>query len=657
MTAWCSVEGVTEIARRLRFGPFEADLRTGELFRNGIRRRLPGQPFEILALLLSRPGDLVTREELRQRLWPDDTFVDFDHGLNAAVAKLRDALGESAERPRYIETVPRRGYRLIAPVEPVPVAPAVPEAVLAFPTTVPSGPAELAEPPVPAAEPRSPTGGRLRLVLGLLLLGAIASALLVVPRLRGADPQTIRSLAVLPFEDLSGKGTAPEEPYFADGIAEALLQRLASIASLRVASRTSVQPYRERRVPLAEIAAALQVDAVVEGTVQRTASRVRISAKLVRTADDRTLWAETYERELADVLSIQAEVARSVADGIHARLTPVEERRVSWSRKVDPEAYQQFLIGRFHLQKASPTAIPKAIAAFEASLARDPAYAAAYVGLAEGEVFQPDPRASLPRAKAAATKALELAPNLAEAHAVLGLVETYGDHDWRAAEASFRRALELDPRSFEAHYRYSLLLGVLGRLDEAIEEGRRAVELEPLSPNASADLGRLYYFAGRNEEALRELRHTLDLDPNYRWAVVFLSLVHEEEGRLEEAFADRERWAAMGGADPADIVSFRETFRKRGYPGVLERLFELEQQKAVPACSSQARLLVLLGRLDEAMAALETSFRNNNRDLIYLAVDPGYDPARSDPRFIDLLRRLHLPESLRPPRESPFGPR
>jgi TolB-like protein/tetratricopeptide (TPR) repeat protein len=514
----------------------------------------------------------------------------------------------------------------------------------------------LAPPDLPSPEPRTPDARRSRLRLSLLALATAASlsaVLLLVSRVRGAAPQTIGSLAVLPFDDLSGKAGDGEEPYFADGIAEALMQRLASIGSLRVASRTSVQPYRGRHVPLAEIAAALQVDAVVEGTVQRSAGRVRISAKLVRTADDRTLWAETYERDLADVLSIQADVARSVADGIHARLTPIEKGRVTWSRRVDPEAYRLYLIGRYHQQKAVTGALGKAVAAFDASLARDPAFAVAYVGLAECEIFRVPHRESQARAKAAARKALELAPNLAEAHAAMGLVEIYGDHDWGAAEASFRRALELDPRSFEAHYRYSLLLGVLGRFDPAIEEGRRAVELEPLSPNAAADLGRLLYYGGRREDAMRELHRAQELDPTYPWAVVFLVAIHEETGRDDEAYAARERLAILLGADPADVVSIRETFRTRGYRGVLEALLARERQRTAPAYSNVAWILARLGRRDDALEALEAAFQTNARSLIYLGVDPVFDPLRGDPHFVEMLRRLRLPENARPVKASP----
>ena len=658
--------GMAEALRnRVRFGPFQADLVTGELTRNGVRRRLPGQPFEVLSLLLERPGDLVTRDELRRRLWPEDTFVDFDHGLNAAVNKLREALGDSAERPRYGETVPRRGYRLIVPVEAVtsepqrapalPDEPPAPEAVPAAPVNAaPVEAAPVAAEPV-AAAPRRSRKSLVRAgmaVLALAVVAAVASFLLrrsvvatsalVAGRAAASKRQAIRSLAVLPFEDLS---RGAEEPYFADGMTEAVLQRLSSIASLRIASRTSVMPYRERRLPLAEIAAQLHVDAVVEGAVQREGSRVRISVKLIRIADDRTLWANAYEREMADVLTLQNDVARTIGEEIHGRLTAAEWRELSRARRVDPQAYQAYLKGRFYQRKASTEANVKGAESFREAIRLDPGYAPAHVGLADSEVFLWPPADAMPRAKAAALKALALDPELPGAHAALGLVKTYGDWDWAGAEASFRRALQLDPRSAEAHYRFSLLLCVVGRFEEAIEHGRRAADLEPLSPNERADLGRVYFFARRNREAVVELSRALELDPTYRWAIVFLSRVHEVEGRFEDSLALWERKAALTGVDAAEVVLLREAFRKGGHDAMLERIVEQErlQPKSSVSHVNIARHLIRLRRTDESFAALEEAFAVRGRDLIYLGVDPGFDPVRDDPRFADMLRRLGLP--------------
>ncbi len=322
------------------FGAFKADLRAGELLKNGRRIRLQEQPFQILAMLLERPGEVVTREELHRKLWPADTFVDFDHGLNNAINRLREALGDSPEAPRYIETLSRRGYRFIAPVEHGAAAPAV------------SAP-EIAAPPVAVPATKRRPFGWTFFVPGALVILAAAFVLTNVggwrQRLwRTSAPARIRSIAVLPLENLTGD---PSQEYFAEGMTDALITNLAQIKALRVISRTSVMHYKGTRKPLPEIAKQLNVDAVVEGTVTRSGERVRIDAQLIEARTDRHLWAQSYERDLRDILALQSEVSRAIVKEIRIKLTAEEQAYLSAARPVNPEAYEAYLRGKYYYYK------------------------------------------------------------------------------------------------------------------------------------------------------------------------------------------------------------------------------------------------------------------------------------------------------------------
>src|SRR5258708_23797711 len=399
-----------EAARQTyRFGASECDYTAGEPGKDGVKVRLQEQPFQILTLLLKRPGEVVTREEVRQALWPGDTFVDFDVGLNSAVKRLRDALSDSADSPRFVETLPRRGYRFIAPLEAPPVSlPAAPQA-----------------PPRPALPPRSrlrPWGGAAAVVAAV----ALVAGLIVTgtwPRLRGQLASTpIRSLAVLPFENLTGDA---EQDYFVDGMTDAVITDLAQVRALRVISRTSVTQYKLAKKALPRIAEELGVDAVVEGTVSRSGDRVRVTAQLIQAATDRHLWAQGYERELRDVLGLQSEVAAAIAQAIQVKLQPEEKRRMTQAQApVQPEAYEAYLKGRFYWSKRSAETSLKAVSYFHQAIEDDPSYAPAYSGLSDNDSafdvhgLRP-PRECLPQAEAAARKARALRATLAEAHASL----------------------------------------------------------------------------------------------------------------------------------------------------------------------------------------------------------------------------------------------
>ncbi len=416
--------------RGVRFGVFEVDLRSGELRKQGLKIKLQGQPIQILALLLERPGDVVTREEIQKKLWPADTFVDFEHGLNAAIKKLRAALGDSADSPRFVETLHGRGYRFIAPVEGCPAPPISPS------------------PPAPAggtfARRALPVAGTALAVVGLVavLIGLNVGGLRE-QLLSGVAPGQITSLAVLPLENLSGD---PEQEYFADGMTEALIGELGRIWALRVISRTSVMQYKKAKKPLSEIARELDVDAVIEGSVLRAGKQVRITVQLMRAEPEEQLWSQSYQRDISEILALQYEVARAIAREIKIALTPEEQTRLAIASSVNPGAHESYLQGRYHLATETNDGMELAIEYFQQALEKDPNYALPYAGLAEayllGRTRGLQPRnAAITRAKAAAEKALEMDPALGKAHTSLALIRYWHDWDWSGAERAFKRAI------------------------------------------------------------------------------------------------------------------------------------------------------------------------------------------------------------------------
>lgn len=563
----------TSPPERVRFGPFEADLAAGELRKRGLNLRLGGQPFEILSLLVENPGEVVTRDQLRRRLWPDETFVDYEHSLNAAINKLRETLSDLADSPVYVETLPRRGYRFIAPVERVARERAAPPPAADVPASR-SSPSAHAPAVLPDVQVRS--GVRRPMLLygaaAAVLLAALAFAILAPARSPQGGHSAIRSLAVLPFQNLSRD---PDQEYFADGITEALISRLAQMRSLHVISRTSAMQYRTVKAPLPEIAQRLGVEAVVEGTVQRSGERVAIFANLIDASSDRSLWSGRYEGDMRDVLGVQSQVAGATAESVRAQATAEERSRVRWSRSVDPAAYAAYLRGRYLEEKGQPGTRAKAVELLEESVRRDPTFALAWVALGEARLFGYSPRVEMPRGKAAALRALEINPSLAQAHVMLGLAETFWDWDWTAAEKSFQRALELNPASSEAHHRYAHLLVALGRFDEAIAECRRALELDPLSAQVGHYLGRVLYFARRYDEAVEQFQKVLALDPNDYWSNLFLSNVYAKQGRFDKAQSHLERWAALEGTSAETIATLNREYRRAGHAAALRKMHEL----------------------------------------------------------------------------------
>lgn len=504
----------------VRFGTFEVDLRTGELRKGGVKIKLHGQPFAVLAMLLERQDEVVTREELQEKLWTSDTFVDFEQGLNKAINKLREALGDDADNPRYIETLPRRGYRFVFPI-------AQPAAIQAAPT-VSTAPLW-----------RRPLVGLALAMAALVVVGVLGSRFRQL--VGGKAPTTpIHSLAVLPLENLSDD---PEQQYFADGMTDALITDLAKIHALRVISRNSIMLYKGNPKPTPKVARELNVDAVVEGTVTRSGDRVRITAQLIEARKDRHLWAETYEGNLRDVLSLQDQVARAIASEVKTTLTPQEQTILSNARPVDPAAHQAYLRGLYELHGTTPETEDKAISYFQQALSIDPNFAQAYSGLAVAyshheSAHHDSPLEAMPKAKAAALKAIELDSTLADAHSSLGFLKLVFDWDWPGAERELRKALELNPNSPLAHVQYAeYLLLVPHHVDEGIQEFQRAYALDPLFPSAQGDLVWYLFESRRYAQSIDEAAKALENDSP------FLALSYAELGRRDEALAVADRAA------------------------------------------------------------------------------------------------------------------
>jgi TolB-like protein/DNA-binding winged helix-turn-helix (wHTH) protein/Tfp pilus assembly protein PilF len=633
----------------LRFNEFEIDLRSAELWVRGNRTRLQDQPFQVLRVLLERHGELVTRDELKRKLWPADTFVDFDDGLNTAVRKIRDALGDSAEKPRYIETIPRRGYRFVGRL--ADVAPAIlPTPVEGSKGSVEPEKANVAASSYAAAAKQKTFFSRHRRVLlaAVVALAAISVALaLYRGSAKGANQPPIRSLAVLPLKNLSGDST---QEYLADGMTEALIGRLAGIHNLRVISRTSVTRFKDTHLSVPEIGKTLQVDAIVEGSVIRDGSRIRVHAQLIRAATDEHFWSEAYDRELRDVLSLQSDVAQSIARKVEVTITGEEHASLSSARTVDPEAYEAYLKGRYYWNKRTADSMPKAALYFEQAISKDPGYGAAYSGLADcnsGLAWHGfmSPAEVLPKAYAAAQKAVEIDPQSAEAHASLALVL---DHkwDWPAAEVEFKRALELNPRYADAHHWYGDYLSIQGRHDEALVEAKRALELDSLNLMIGTWVGLRYYLARKYDGAIEQSRNAVDLDPNFAAAHLILGESYLQQGKHKEGLDELQKAADLSGDSPLYVaqvgVSLALAGKRKEALSVVRELQAISSKRYVSPYGV-AQIYAALNDKEQTYKWLDTAYRDRAVWMSYLAVDPVFDSIRSEDRFRDLLQRVGLP--------------
>lgn len=572
--------------RLLRFESFELDVRSREL-RNGTQRiRLQEQPFEILRLMLERPGDVVTREELARRLWPQGTFVDFEHSLNAAVKRLRAALGDDADNPRFVETLPRRGYRFIASLA---------------------------------------TGATI---------GMPAPA-----------PDFKARLAVLPFTNLSGDA---HQEYFTDGLTEEMILQLGRLCRGRIGviARSSSGVFKGTSRRAREIGELLRADYLLEGSVRRESDRVRITAQLVETSSESHLWTDVYQRDVTDYLSVQAEVAARIARSLAVELLPEQPIQPSH----DAAAYQTYLKGRYYWNLPGDQGFDQAILYFQQACAADPTFAAAHADLARthtarAEYYNLVPRKALETARPIAERALQLDPHLSHAHLAVANIRAMLDWDWQAAEAGLRQAIALNPSSDGAHRWYGLLLSGLGRHAEAIRASRTAREMDPLCLVQGTSAAWTHFMAGDYQPAVDICRHLMDMQPRFTpaWRVLAAALI--QMGRAAEGIAELEAAAANATADPVLLAWLAHAKASRGECGVARTILDgaerLRAHRYVPSYHL-ALAHIALGEKDHAFALLDAACEERDPALINVAGDPRFDPIRDDPRFAALTARLNL---------------
>jgi TolB-like protein/DNA-binding winged helix-turn-helix (wHTH) protein/Tfp pilus assembly protein PilF len=625
--------------RVIRFGLFEADMAARELRRDGLKVKLQGRPFELLVVLLEQPGDVVTREALRERFWPANTFVDFDHSLNISVNKLRFALGDFADNPRFIATVGRVGYRFIAPVE-------RPQRVRSFPETV-TIPETVTNMTLP-----SRARGLSRTVSYISMLMLVWALVYLAWHHWWMRPQPSSGkvmLAVLPFENISHDS---DQDYFSEGLTEEIITQLAALQPQRIGviARSSAMRYTRGEKPMRQIGRELGVQYVLEGSVRRASGRARIAAQLIQVKDQNNVWAKTFERDLRDMFSLESEVARAIADGIQVELTPTEQTRLASAHRVSQESYEAYLKGRYFWNRRTADGFRRAIGSFQEAIKTDPNYAQAYAGLADvytllggyGFILQRD---SIPEAKVAARKALEIDDRLAETHASLGLIATIYDWNWKEAEREYKRAIELNQNCAIAHEWYGEgYLALMQRFDEATQEIRRARELDPLSPIINTDAGVILYFERQYDQAIKQFLKTLELEPNFVIAHYFLAQAYEQKRMYADGLVEL-RKMGIDHDNPLLLGPLGHLYAVSGKKGeALNVLGELQKLSKRSHLDSKyiAHIYIGLGQNDLAFKWLEKAYVERSPGMTALKVDPVYDQVRSDARFQDLLRRVGL---------------
>ena len=635
----------------MRFSVFEVNFASIELLKHGNRVKIQKQPFDILCILLERPGEVVSREELRERLWPENTFVEYEDSLNTAIRKLRGALSDSPDVPRFIETVARRGYRFIAPVQAVPVAPKKATTAADIEPQPSANATDSAGTPRPRAQLRVRTWA-IPAVLVFFLVAGIAGWLMW-SGFRSAQPPTGRVMfAVLPFQNLTGD---PNQEYFSDGLTEEMITRLGGLDAKRlgVIARTSVMHYKNTQTPLEQIGRELNVQYVLEGSVRRASDRIRIDAQLIEVKDQTHLWARQYDRHLKDTLAVQGEITQDIADEIRVTLGQTSAAALA-KPSLSPEkyeAYDSYLKGQYFFNKRTLPDLETAIGYFKETITRDPGYARAYAGIADSQALIPGysgrpPGESMSTARVAALKSLEIDDRLPEAHTALALIVQNYEWDWQTAEKEYRRAIELNPNYATAHQWYAEHLMWRGRFDEAFEESERARQLDPLSLIISADKGAIYFFSRQYDRAIEQWRSVLDMDPHFPRAGLIIT-AYVEKGMFPEALAFVEKQHPL---NPAQnqwwywsklAYIYGRSGQTAKARDALNELLQVNQRNPIDpeilACSYAA-----LGNKDQAMAWLEKAYAQHSIELVNLKVNPAYDLLRSDPRFRDLLRRIGL---------------
>lgn len=622
----------------LRFGVFSVDVRAGELTKQGKRIRLQEQPLQLLVILLQKPGEVVTREELRSKLWPQ-TIVDFDHGLNKAINKIREALGDSSENPRFVETVARRGYRFLADVAVVDE-----KRTEASALNLTSASTSTISPAPPLVRGAGSFAWRL---FGLGFAVAIATAALWALYHKINPSSTIVSLAVLPLENLSGDAS---QDYLADGMTDELTTRLAQISALRVISRTSAMTYKYVHRPLSEIASALSVDAVVEGSVARTGEQVHVNAQLIDARSDRHIWADSYDENIRDAPSLQSKVASAIAEQIRVTMNPQEQATLQKARTLNPDAYETYLKARYFWNQRTRAGLQTAIDYFSRAISIDPAYAEAYAGLADSYAVAGDwkygvesPQDAFVKATTAAAKALALDNRLGEAHASLAFALDLYAWDWQAAETEYKQAIMLSPNYATAHQWYSWHLIMMGRYDDAMIELRKALNLDPLSLIINADVADALCVAGRFDEAVQQSRKTLQMDPNFAVGHFELGQALTQKHMYDDAIAEFQRSIALSERSVLFAANLGYVYAVSGQKEEAKKIIDDLQSQHDQDTSADAYIALIyvgLGDHDEAMSWLDKAYDARFKASILL--HPAFDSLRSDSRFQNLLHRIGL---------------
>ena len=632
--------------RAYRFGVFQLDVSARELYKHGIRIRLQDQPFQVLTVLLERPGEVVTREDLRQRIWGEDTYVDFDHSLNISVNKLREALGDSAASPRFIETLPRRGYRFIAPV----TAESDEQTASAH-----SKPQDLANAPEPSDQ--SSASGSVRRDLwrpfALFLVAVVLVAGWMLWRKSRSEFATAAKhkvmLAVLPFQNLTGN---PQEEFFVTGLHDEMIAQLGRMhpSQLGVIARASTAHYAETHKPLADIGRDLHADYVLDGSVRQVGERFRITASLIDVSNQTQLWTETYQPTMGDVLAMQESVARSVAHALTIEFLPQAAQEMQQQSKTNAAAYEAYLRGRFLWRQETFGSLQQAITQFQRAIDLDANYAPAYVGLADSYIllgtygFVPVD-STIPKGKASAARALELSPNFSDAYNSLAFAAFYYDWDWNQSEILFRKALDLNPNNQIAHEFYSSYLHAMSRLDEADAQNAIAKELDPLSAWVYDDKGWILLSRRQPADAVAEFQRAIELNPRFPVAHLSLAVAYTRLGRFKEALAETNLAEEMG-ADQTRVLEVRGSAQALAgdQAAANATLEKLRMGKIIGRVSpySVALIYTALGKKQEALDWLEKAVRDKDTWVVWIKVLVEWDPLRSEPRFNALLQQLKL---------------
>jgi len=632
--------------RILRFGSFEADMRAGELRKQGLKVRLQDQPFQILVMLLEQPGELVTRQEIHQKLWPADTFVDFDHGLNNAINRLREALGDSAGTPRFIETLPRKGYRFIGQVtgdgQPAEAEyPAAATTPVVEPVPIPGNIEEESK-----ARPRF-------LVTTLVCCFALALAAIAFlgwRRIRAGPPPASGyvMLAVLPFQNLSGD---PSQDYFSDGLTEEMIAQLGALSpdQLGVIARTTTMAYKHSSKSVQQIGSELGVGYVLESSVRRDENQVRISVQLIRVHDQVHVWTHSYDRHISHSIELQEEVAQAVAEQIEVKLSPAYRGRTN-PHPLDAEANEAYLRGRYFWNQFTPEGYRKAITYFEKAIERDSNFAEAYSGLADSYNFlvvtdSIPTSEGHPKALEAARRAVSLGDNLAEPHASLAVAITRSEWNWAEGKNEFTRAITLNPSYSMGHRLYASILSATRRHREALQQINEAMRLDPLSLPNNAEVIRTLYYARNYDQAIVQGQKAMQLDPNYARTHFWLGRVYSQKGMHREAILASEKILETMPDSNLGLTEMGYTLAAAGRQSearkILRRLEERSERAFVPAYNL-AIIHIALNEEEVAMRYMQQAFEDHDWALVVLAVEPRVDPLRRDPRFQEILAKLNL---------------